>query len=140
MKNVTKLLLVLSVFALGFSSCSKEKRIEKHLYSKSGKWNNTIYDYKYNNGSQQYSETFVDAGYIEFEKDGKFTWLFNADGETGTTTGTWRNTDTQLTLVEPDNMVVYEIVEESKDELKLEYTETDGTEKEVYTLTFKKEK
>ncbi|WP_341905571.1 hypothetical protein [Fluviicola taffensis] len=144
MKNVTKLLLLLSIIAIGFSSCSKEKRIEKHLYSKSGKWNNTLYDYKYYyNGVQESSIVYQNAGYIEFEKDGKFTWVFTADGSTDASSGTWSNTEDKLTLVEPGNTVIYTILEESKKTLKLEYSESStefGDEKETYTLTFEKEK
>jgi hypothetical protein len=33
----------------------------------------------------------------------------------------------------------FKILEESKKEMKLEYTESDGIEKEVYTLTLKKD-
>lgn len=144
MKNITKLLFVLSVFAIGFSSCSKEKRIERHLYSKGGKWNNTLYDYKYyNNGVQESAIVYQNTGYIEFDKDGKFTWVFTADGSTDASSGTWSNTKDQLTLIEPGNTVVYKILEESKKTLKLEYSETStqfGDEREVYTLTFEKDK
>lgn len=141
MKNVTKVLLLLSVFAIGLSGCSKEKRIEKQLYSKSGKWNNTLYDYKYySNGNQESSIVYQNAGYIEFEKNGTYTWVFTADGDTDASSGTWSNTETDLTMIESGYATVFKIVEESKKEMKLEYTETDGTEREVYTLTFKKEK
>ncbi len=144
MKNVTKLLLVLSVFAIGFSSCSKEKRIEKQLYSKSGKWNNTLYDYKYYlNGNLDGTAVYTNTGYIEFKKDGTYTWIFTADGDTDVSTGTWSNTEDQLSMIEPGNPLVWKIVEESKKTLKLEYSENSniiGEEREVYTLTFEKVK
>jgi len=141
MKNVTRVLLLLSVIAIGFSSCSKEKRIERHLYSKSGKWNNTLYDYKYyNNGTQESSIVYQNAGYIDFEKDGKYTWVLTADGNTEASTGTWTNTETDLIMTENGSTTAFKILEESKSEMKLEYTETNGAEKETYTLTFEKEK
>ena len=139
MKNVTKLLLVLSVFALGFSSCSKEKRIERHLHSRSGKWNNTVYDYKYyNNGVLETSINYVDAGYIEFDKDGTYVWTFIADGETEIDAGTWENSEDDITLFQNSFGLKFKILEESRKDMKLEYTETVGTDREVYVLTFEK--
>ncbi|TSJ39066.1 hypothetical protein [Fluviicola chungangensis] len=144
MKNVTKLLLVLSVFAVGFSSCSKEKSIEKHLYSKSGKWNNTLYEYKYyQNGVLDGTTNYTNAGFVEFKKGGSYTWTFNADGDASVSVGTWTNTDKQLSLTENGSTTIWEILEESKKTLKIEYTEIStefGDEKEVYTLTFEKSK
>lgn len=144
MKNVTKLLLLLSVFAIGFSSCSKEKRIEKHLYSKSGKWNNTLYEYKYyQDGTLESTTNYTNAGFIEFKENGTYVWTFSADGNTDVSPGTWANTDTQLSLTEGGSTTVWQILEESKKTLKIEYTEIStefGNEKEVYTLTFEKSK
>ncbi len=141
MKSVAKVFVLLSIFAIGFVGCSKEKRIERHLYSKSGKWNNTLYDYKYYyNGSQEGSIVYQNAGYIEFEKNGTYTWVFTADGSTDASTGTWSNTEKELIMTESGITTVFKILEESRKEMKLEYTETDGVEKEVYTLTFEKEK
>lgn len=144
MKNVTKLLLVLTVFAVGFSSCSKEKRIEKHLYSKSGKWNNTLYEYKYYlDGTLEDATTYTNAGFIEFKENGTYVWTFAVNGNTDVSPGTWTNTDTQLSLTEGGSTTVWQILEESKKTLKIEYTEINtefGDEKEVYTLTFEKSK
>lgn len=141
MKNVTKLLLLLSVFAIGFSSCSKEKRIEKHLYSKSGKWNNTLYDYKYyESGVLQSTDAYVNAGYIEFEKDGKYSWTFIQDGDASVENGTWSNTEDKITLISNSIALEFKILEESKKDMKIEYTEIDGSSKEVYTLTLEKDK
>ena len=144
MKNIAKLVFVLSVFAIGFSSCSKEKQIERQLYSKSGKWNNTLYEYKYYyNGALDETTNYVNTGFIEFKKDGTYTWTFTVDGDTDVSSGTWSNTDEQLALIEPGNALTWKILEESKKTLKIEYTETNtefGDEKEVYTLTFEKVK
>lgn len=142
MKNVTKLLLLLTVFAVGLSSCSKEKRIEKHLYSKSGKWNNTLFEYKYyQDGALEDAMTYTNAGFIEFDKGGSYTWTITMDGDATVSNGTWTNTDTQLSLTETGITTVWQILEESKKTLKIEYTEINtefGEEKEVYTLTFEK--
>lgn len=144
MKNVTKVLLLLSVFAIGLSGCSKEKKIEKQLYSKSGKWNNTLYEYKYyQDGTLEDVTNYTNVGFIEFEKGGGYTWTFILDGATDVSSGTWTNTDTQLSLTEGGNTTLWKILEESKKTLKIEYTETStefGDEKEVYTLTFEKSK
>lgn len=144
MKNVTKLLLLLTVFAVGLSSCSKEKRIEKHLYSKSGKWNNTLFEYKYyQDGALEDAMTYTNAGFIEFDKGGSYTWTITMDGDATVSNGTWTNTDTQLSLTETGITTVWQILEESKKTLKIEYTEINtefGEEKEVYTLTFEKSK
>ncbi|WP_430404065.1 hypothetical protein [Fluviicola sp.] len=141
MKNVTKVLLLLSIIAIGFSSCSKEKRIEKHLYSKSGKWNNTLYDYKYyEDGALQSSFAYVDAGYIEFEKGGTYSWTFIQDGDATVEAGTWSNTEDMITLISNSIALQFKILEESKTDMKIEYTEIDGSSKEVYTLTLEKDK
>lgn len=144
MKNITSILLLLSVFAIGLSGCSKEKKIEKHLSSKSGKWNNTLYEYKYyQDGTLEDVTTYPNAGFIEFQKGGGYDWTFTMDGTTTVSYGSWTNTDTQLSLTEGGNTTVWTILEESKKTLKIEYTETStefGDEKEVYTLTFEKSK
>lgn len=143
MKSLAKLLLVLSVFAIGFSSCSKEKRIERHLVRKEGKWNVDTYDYKYYYNSTYYpndSYTYSSAGNFVFEKNGTYIWTTIMDGDTDASTGTWTNTADEITLVQNSFSLKFKILEESKKEMKLEYTETDGIEKEVYTLTLKKEK
>ena len=65
------------------------------------------------------------------------------NGNTDVSPGTWTNTDTQLSLTEGGSTTVWQILEESKKTLKIEYTEINtgfGDEKEVYTLTFEKSK
>jgi hypothetical protein len=92
MKNTAKLLLVLSLFALGFTGCSKEKRIERHLVRKEGKWNVDTYDYKYyynNTFFPNESYTYSAAGNFVFEKNGTYVWTTTMDGDTDVSTGTW---------------------------------------------------
>jgi hypothetical protein len=141
MKKVAKLLLVLSVIAVGLAGCSKEKRIERHLYRKDGKWNNTLYEYKYiEGGSVTYSEVYANAGYIEFDKNGSYVWTFISDGDSDVEAGTWTNTEDQLTMISNSVALQFKILEESKKEMKLEYTEYNGSDTEVYTLTLEKAK
>ncbi|MDF3029194.1 MAG: hypothetical protein K0S23_3501 [Fluviicola sp.] len=142
MKNTAKLLLVLSLFALGFTGCSKEKRIERHLVRKEGKWNVDTYDYKYYYNNTFYpneSFTYSAAGNFVFEKNGTYVWTTIMDGDTDVSAGTWENTADELTLVQNSFALKFKILEESKKEMKLEYTDSDGIEKEVYTLTLKKD-
>lgn len=142
MKKATKLLLILSLFALVFTACSKEKRIERHLVRKEGKWNVETYDYKYyynNTFFPNESYTYSGAGNFVFEKNGTYVWTTIMDGDTDISTGTWENTADELTLVQNSFTLKFKILEESKKEMKLEYTESDGIEKEVYTLTLKKD-
>lgn len=142
MKNTAKLLLVLSLFALGFTACSKEKRIERHLVRKEGKWDVKTYDYKYYYNNTYYpneSYTYTGAGNFVFEKNGTYIWTTILDGETDISAGTWENTADELTLVQNSFALKFKILEESKKEMKLEYTESDGIEKEVYTLILEKD-
>lgn len=142
MKNATKLLLVLPFFVLVFTACSKEKRIERHLVRKEGKWNVSTYDYKYYYNNTFYpneSYTYTGAGNFVFEKNGTYIWTTIMDGDTDISTGTWENTADELTLVQNSFALKFKILEESKKEMKLEYTESDGIEKEVYTLTLEKD-
>lgn len=140
--KITKLLLLLSIVALGFTGCSKEKRIEKNLVRKEGKWNVQTYDYKYYYSNTYYpneSFSYSNAGNIVFEKNGTYIWTFTADGSSDISTGTWSNTADELTLIEDSDALKFKILDESRKEMKLEYTESDGIEKEVYTLTLKKD-
>lgn len=143
MKNVTKILILLVVFAMGLASCSKEKRIEKNLARKDGKWDVESYEYKYYYNGTFFpydSFTYTNAGNFVFEKNGTYIWTFIADGDTDVSTGTWSNSGDELTLVQNSDALKFKILEESKKKIKIEYTETDGTEKETYTLTLKKDK
>ncbi|WP_343637725.1 hypothetical protein [Fluviicola sp.] len=138
MRNVTGILFLAFVFAMGLASCSKEKRIEKNLARKDGKWDVESYEYKYYYNGTYYpydSFTYTNAGSFVFEKNGTYTWTFIADGESDISTGTWSNSGDELTLVQNSSTVKFKILEESKKKIKIEYTETDGVEKETYTMT-----
>jgi hypothetical protein len=109
---------------------------------KEGKWNVDTYDYKYyynNTFFPNESYTYSAAGNFVFEKNGTYVWTTTMDGDTDVSTGTWENTEDELTLVQNSFSLKFKILEESKKEMKLEYTESDGIEKEVYTLTLKKD-
>ncbi len=142
MKNVTRVLFLIIVFALGLASCSKEKRIERNLARKDGKWEVESYEYKYYYNGTFYpyeSYTYANAGNFVFEKGGTYTWTFIADGESDVSTGTWSNSGDELTLARNSDVLKFKILEESKKKIKIEYTETDGIEKETYTLTLKRD-
>lgn len=120
MKNLTKSMLVLSLFVIGLSSCSKEKKIERALIKKDGIWDVTSFHYKwYSYDSLSGESTTSDHPAFVFHKDGRFEW------ENGNITGTWLNTDDEIviTLDQPSmnnsNIYILKIIEESKDEMTL---------------------
>lgn len=140
MKNVIKLLFVLFVFVFGFLSCFKEKRIERYLYLRSGKWNNIVYDYKYyNNGVLEIFINYVDVGNIEFDKDGIYVWIFIVDGDMEIDVGIWENLEDDIILFQNFVGLKFKILEELRKEMKLEYIEIYGVEREVYVLIFEKD-
>jgi hypothetical protein len=69
-KHNTYFLLLSFLFL--FTHCSKEKRIEKNLYSDGGKWRISLYEKEYYN---TYTEEFIEStqdeniGYIIFRED-----------------------------------------------------------------------
>jgi hypothetical protein len=142
MKISTKLLLLLSaVFLIGFTSCTKVKKTERNLCSKGGKWNNTLYDYKiYYNGSLNYSETYADAGYIIFDKDGAFKSVFIADTVLTAGTGTWSLTYKKITFTDFLNTETYTFIEESKSKFRLEFEKESGDYRYVRVSKYEKAK
>ncbi|WP_430404067.1 hypothetical protein [Fluviicola sp.] len=137
MKSIAKLLLLLSVFAIGLSACSKEKRIERQLIKKEGKWKITSIDYKYyvNNNLQQ-SSNYPNAGTIEFNKNGTFVMTITVDGSPEVFGGNWTNSKDEVTLISDGEASILKITDgPKKDKMVLEGTEyNNGTgEKDVYT-------
>lgn len=142
MKNVTKLLFVLSLIAFGFSSCSKEKRIERQLIKKEGKWKITSISYKYylNNDLQQ-SESYANAGTMEFDKNGTVVLTFTLDGSPETFGGTWTNSKDEVTIISDGEASIMKIIDgPKKDKLTLEETEyyNGSAEKDVYTYNLER--
>ncbi len=99
MKNITKLMLLLTVFAVGLSACSKEKKIENQLKRGSGKWNIKRLDYSASStGGSDHNETTWDVGSFEFNKDKTIVKTIYIDPNTTVTTGTWINDKDKITV------------------------------------------
>lgn len=137
MKILTKFLFVFAVLFIGLASCSKEKRIERQLVKKDGKWKITSVDYKYYlDNTLQSSANFPNAGTIEFNKKGSFVMTITLSGSPQTTGGTWTNSKDAITIISDGNTSVLKIVDgPKKDKMNLEETDyyNDTAEKEVYT-------
>ncbi len=137
MKSITKLLLLLSVFAIGLAACSKEKRVERQLIKKDGKWKITSVDYKYyQNNVLGASMNFPNAGTIEFDKEGSFVMTITLSGSPETSTGTWTNSEDEITVTSNGETTVLKIADgPKKGEMQLEETDyyNSTAEKEVYT-------
>lgn len=138
MKVFTKCLFVVSVLLIGLASCSKEKRVENQLTKKDGKWEIRSVEYRYYlNGSVQQSATYPATGTMEFKKKGSF--ILNAVVGTGlylTSSGTWTNTENQITLLSDGQPSILEIKDgPKKGKMTLVETESypDSGEKESFT-------
>lgn len=90
MKSVTKIMLFLSVFAIGLASCSKEQKIENQLVKGSGKWNIRNFNGK------------LDAGSFEFHKDRTIIKTLNLWPETTVVNGTWINDKDRIAVTWSD--------------------------------------
>lgn len=137
MKTLTKILLLTAILAVGLASCSKEKRIERQLIKKDGKWKITSVDYKYYVANTlQSSANFPNAGTIEFNKKGSYVMTITLSGSPETSGGTWTNGKDNITLISDGTTSVLKIMEGPK-KGKMDLEETDyynsTGEKEVYT-------
>lgn len=136
MKTHIKILSLLVVLLVGFSSCSKEKRIEKQLIKKDGKWKITSVDYKYYLDNElSYSENYPNAGTIEFDKKGTCILTITLTGVAEVTAGTWTNSEDNITITANGETTVMRIVEgpkKGKMDLEETYYYNDTAEKEVY--------
>lgn len=143
MKNLTKFLFVFVVLFIGLASCSKEKRIERQLVKKDGKWKITSVDYKYYvQNTLQASTNFSNAGTIEFNKKGSFVMTITLSGSPVTSGGTWTNSKDEITMTSDGTTTVLKILEgPKKDKMDLEQTDyyNDTAEKEVYVYHLKRD-
>jgi hypothetical protein len=143
MKTVTKMLFLFAILFIGLASCSKEKRIERQLVKKDGKWKITSVDYKYYLENElQASQNFANAGTIEFSKKGTFIMTITSSGSPETSAGTWTNTEDKITIVTDGTASVLKISNSSKKKkMDLEqvnyYNET--SEQEVYIYHLERE-
>ena len=137
MKTHIKILSLLVILLIGFSSCSKEKRIEKQLIKKDGKWKITSVDYKYYlNNELNYSENYPNAGTIEFDKKGTCILTITLSGSPEVSAGTWTNSEDNITITADGETTVMKITDgPKKGKMTLEETDyyNDTAEKEMYT-------
>lgn len=137
MKMYAKILSLVIVLLIGFSSCSKEKRIEKQLIKKDGKWKITSIDYKYyQNNELGASQNYPNAGTIEFDKKGTCVLTITLSGSPQTSAGTWTNSEDNITITADSETTVMKIASgPKKGKMTLEETDyyNDTAEKETYT-------
>lgn len=143
MKTAARFLFVFAVLFIGLASCSKEKRLERQLVKKDGKWKITSVDYKYYVQNQlQASANFPNAGTIEFNKKGSFVMTITLSGSPETSGGTWTNSKDEITMTSDGNTTVLKVLERpKKDKMDLEQTDyyNDTAEKEVYVYHLKRD-
>lgn len=144
MKMVTKMLFLFAVLVIGISSCSKEKRIERQLEKKEGKWRIASLDYRYYVSNElQAAGTYANAGKIEFGKKGTFTMTISINGVPETSVGTWTNSKDEIAVMIDGTGSVLKISDgPKKGKLKLNQTEYSSAtdEKEVYIFDLEREK
>lgn len=122
MKKITSIIAIALVAMLSFTSCSKEKQLEKRLVKKEGKWNLANYSEKYyEDGDLVGDYSFANAGTFTFEKDGKGSYVFNVAGSTDSGNFTWSNTENTITI----DAMVYNIVENEKKSISFTVTESE---------------
>ena len=114
--------MLMAVFMLA-AACSKDKRIERRLQSREGKWNIDTYSFnEYENQVVVDSGSDSDAGYMIFEKNGSMALvLTNFNQAIG---GTWVNTSDEVILSATGGLaLVMKITDDSRKEMTLEYTQ-----------------
>jgi len=144
MRTIKVLLPVLMILFV-VASCSKEKRIERHLHKGDGKWNITEErSESYVNGTLDEVEVYPNAGSMTFDKKGSIIYTQTYEpGQEDSYGGTWTNTKDEITLIVDSEVLIFKIKEESRKEMVLEYNESytnfeGDTEKYVMTLKMKK--
>ncbi len=125
--------------------CSKDKRIENRLSSKTGKWNIELFtESSYTNNTLDYSDSYANAGNMVFDDNGTLIWTFILDGFTDVYGGSWSNSKDDITIIVDGEGLVFKIKEYSRNEIELESTDQytyDGiTYKYVNYLKLKKDK
>lgn len=92
----------------GLTSCKKEDKIEKNLWSKGGDWNIDKYNENYSFDGENYSETRYNFGTLKFEKDGSGKLTFTEEGESFSNLFTYKNTSNNLTLTYKEGQIYSE--------------------------------
>jgi hypothetical protein len=116
------LVIVGSVF---FTSCKKEERIEKNLWSKGGEWKVKTLEVDQTSSvvEDNYSESIGDIGTFSFKKDGTGSYIFTLDGDSEAGTFTYSNTEDKLTFIYDNEPRVFRIVDWERNSLKISITE-----------------
>ncbi|AEA44421.1 hypothetical protein [Fluviicola taffensis] len=137
MKIFTRILVVIVVSFVGLASCSKVKRVENQLTKKEGKWDVKSVDYKYYlDGSVEESDNYPATGTMEFKKNGSFFLNIFLGVVPLTSSGTWTNTEDQITLIangQPSVLKITDGPKKGKLVLVETYSYPDSNEKETYT-------
>ena len=136
MKIRNFLIATITMLSIGFiSSCSKEDRIEKNLWNKGGEWNmeSVTINQTSTNPTDNFSDTFFNAGSFLFREDGNGIATYTVDGDTEILPFSYTNTEDKLILTIDGETRPFELVWE-KDEIQLAITEnyTSGGESITY--------
>jgi hypothetical protein len=105
MRIITKKsMLLLVIFSLGLASCSKEKRIERQLEKREGKWEiKTLHYETYNGFYTGNEENYSNTGSFEFNDDKTMVkTLVLPNAETTIKTGVWTNSEKNITVIWSD--------------------------------------
>lgn len=138
----TYILTVLMGLLFIVASCAKDKRIERRLTKKDGKWNIKTMTYQYYaDGVQEDSFNFNNAGSFVFDDKGSVIYNYSYDGDSGSQGGTWTNTEDEITMIFDGEVLKMKIEDDSKKEMKLVWTETypETAESETYTFELERE-
>lgn len=138
MKKIAKILFLFAILSVILTACSKEKKIERALIKKDGKWTITSVDYKYYVTNElQASSNFPNAGTIEFNKKGSFVMTVTLSGSPQNVGGTWTNSKDNITLIANGETTVLKITNgPKKDKMTLMETNYDNSTGEKETLTY----
>lgn len=138
MKKLAKILFLFAILSVVLAACSKEKKIERALLKKDGKWTITSVDYKYYvNNELQASANYPNAGTIEFNKKGSFVMTVTLSGSPQNAGGTWTNSEDNITLIANGETTVLKITDgPKKDKMTLVETNYDNSTGEKETLTY----
>ncbi len=108
------------------SSCKKEVKIEKNLWSKGGEWNVESFSSSQTSTYEpdNFDATVSSYGTFTFREDGTGSYSFSDDGYSENGTFKYSNTEDNLTLIIDSEARVFDIVEWQKNEMKITFTET----------------
>src|SRR5688572_2031060 len=96
-------LVTLAALLISIQSCSKEKRLERMIYTNDGNWSITTMTYTLvatdeNNTVVTLAATLENAGTFDFEKDGSGSYNFTIDGVNHAQSFGWSNSDESVSI------------------------------------------